>query len=223
MNGTTSNTRLSLTRLILLPSFITLAITLLRLTGELLHWYPPLFNASPGGGGSPLGISWLPFIFGPYFAWKLCTAGAGPASTRKAIGVALAGLAVAVVGGVVGFAPQINIPGRIVTALVMVAIAAALQFVGWPALTKTLIAYGYAARVPVLIIMFFAIRGAWGTHYDGPPPGFPPETPFWPKFFQIGVLPQMVFWVAYTVLVGALFGAIVAAILPRRKPAAATA
>lgn len=27
----------------------------------------------------------------------------------------------------------------------------------------------------VSTVMFFAIRGNWGTHYDGPPPGFPSD------------------------------------------------
>ncbi len=37
-------------RLILVPAIITLAVTLLRLTGELQGWSPKLFNADPGGG-----------------------------------------------------------------------------------------------------------------------------------------------------------------------------
>ena len=31
---------------------------------------------------------------------------------------------------------------------------------------RELIAYAFAARIPVLIVMFFAMRGGWGTHYD---------------------------------------------------------
>ncbi len=81
----------------------------------------------------------------------------------------------------------------------------------WPALAKALVAYGYAARVPVVIIMFFAIRGNWGTHYDGPPPNLP-EMTFWPKYLHIALLPQLVFWVAYTVVLGALVGTIAAAV-----------
>jgi hypothetical protein len=41
-----------------------------------------------------------------------------------------------------------------------------LVWKGWPDLTRTLIAYAVAARVPVIIIMFIAIYCNWGTHYD---------------------------------------------------------
>ena len=44
-------------KLILVPALITLAVTLLRLTGELLHWSKTLFNPAPGGGGAIVGLS----------------------------------------------------------------------------------------------------------------------------------------------------------------------
>jgi hypothetical protein len=43
--------------------------------------------------------------------------------------------------------------------LLVIVAAAALQFPAWLALFKVLLAYGYAARIPVAIVMFFAIRG----------------------------------------------------------------
>ena len=41
-------------------------------------------------------------------------------------------------------------------------------------LGRTLLAYGLAARIPVAGIMFLAMMGRWGTHYDyvGMPPEF---------------------------------------------------
>ena len=42
----------SIKKLILVPALITLAVTLLRLTGELMHWSKALFNPAAGGGGS---------------------------------------------------------------------------------------------------------------------------------------------------------------------------
>ena len=39
-------------RLILVPAGITLAVTLLRLIGELQEWSSALFNRSVGGGGA---------------------------------------------------------------------------------------------------------------------------------------------------------------------------
>jgi hypothetical protein len=79
-----------------------------------------------------------------------------------------------------------------------------------------LLAYGYAARIPVVILTFFAIRGNWGTHYDALPPGFP-ETSFWTRFIQTALVPQLVFWIAFTVVVGTLFGSIATALRSRQN------
>jgi hypothetical protein len=49
--------KVSVGRLILVPAIVTLAITLLRLIGELQGWSPFLFNKAPGGGFALVGIS----------------------------------------------------------------------------------------------------------------------------------------------------------------------
>ena len=85
----------SIRKLVFWPAVVTLAITLLRLTGELLHWSPSLFNPAPGGGGALVGISWLPPVFGIVFAIQLVRAGSGPSSGGRAIGMALLGIAAA--------------------------------------------------------------------------------------------------------------------------------
>jgi hypothetical protein len=120
-------------------------------------------------------------------------------------------------GAVLALNQKINFPGKIVIALLLMLVAVGLQYAGWPRLFKTLLAYGYAARIPVLIVMYLAIRGDWGTHYDAAPT-LPPDTPFWPKFFQIAFVPQMVLWIAFTIITGALTGSIVAAVKRRRQP-----
>jgi hypothetical protein len=90
---------------------------------------------------------------------------------------------------------------------------------GWPALGKTLVAYAYAARIPVVIVMYFALRGSWGTHYDALPPEYTGPADLMAKFVFLGVLPQFVFWIGYTVIVGALLGTIAAAVFHRKaKP-----
>ena len=81
-------TNVSIKKLILVPALITLAITLLRLIGELQRWSPALFNRDPGGGGALIGIAWLVPVFGIYFGWKLASAGEHPPSAGKAIGFA---------------------------------------------------------------------------------------------------------------------------------------
>src|SRR2546430_3063655 len=83
-----SHNRAQIARFILVPSVITLVITLLRMVGELRHWSPSLFNPSAGGGGALVGITWLVPIFGIYFALKLAGAGEGPAAAGPAIGMA---------------------------------------------------------------------------------------------------------------------------------------
>lgn len=205
-------------RLILIPAVITLGVSILRLVGELQNWPPLLFSRAAGGGGAIVGISWLPIIFGIYFALKLAGAGAGPASLGKAFGFTALGL-VLMVGG--GFLATTSLTGgpKLAAAFVLIAVAAVIPLKGWPSLAKTLLAYGYAARIPVLIIMFFALRGSWGTHYDGLPPNLP-KGEFWATFFMVGVLPQMIVWIAFTVIVGMLVGSITAAVSRRGKTVA---
>jgi hypothetical protein len=58
-------------KLILVPALITLGITLLRLGAEFMDLPPWLANKKAGGLGALIGISWLPPIFGVYFALKL--------------------------------------------------------------------------------------------------------------------------------------------------------
>jgi hypothetical protein len=211
-------------QLIAIPAVITLGITAVRLIGEMQHWSKAWFNPDPGGAGAVIGIVWLVPIFGIYFAIKLSSRGEGPAGAGRAALFALLGIFIVAAGFALAFVvSQPGMPGAALTLGVAAIIAMVLQRRAWPALFKTLLAYGYFARIPVAIIMFFAIKGNWGTHYDGPPPGFPTDMAWFPKFILIGVFPQLVFWVAFTVLVGTLFGAAAVAIAHRDKHAAAEA
>jgi len=202
----------AVTQLILVPSIITLAITGLRLVGELQHWPKTFFNPAAGGGGSIIGITWLVPILGVYFGLKLCRAEAAPSSPRRAIGCSLLGLIVGFAGIFVIVAPQINLPGKPVVGMVLLVLGIITPFFGWAALSKVLLSYGYAARIPVVVLMYFAIRGNWGTHYDVAPPNFPTDVSFWSKYMQIAFVPQMFMWIAFTVSVGGLFGGITAAV-----------
>ena len=95
---------LRVTRLIAVPAVITLAITFLRVVGELLHWSTLFFSRAAGGGGAIVGISWLPIIFGPYFAIKIANTGSEPARFAKGFGFAALGVVVFLAGGFLGFA-----------------------------------------------------------------------------------------------------------------------
>jgi hypothetical protein len=216
-------TDVSLKKLIMVPAVITLAVTLLRLVGELMHWSPTLFNPAPGGGGAIVGIAWLVPIFGIYFAMKLAGSGELPASAAAAIGYPLLGglllPAIGFVASKLGVGPQsFTMFGVFIVASI---VGGLIAFRGWPAMGRTLLAYGLAARIPVAIVMLLAILGNWGTHYDVPPPGFPAMGPI-PKWLLIGLLPQMTIWIWYTIAVGALFGGLFVALTRRgRRPATA--
>jgi hypothetical protein len=124
-------------RIVLWPAVVTLAITLLRLAGELQGWSPTLFSPAAGGGGSPVGIAWLPFLFGPYFAWKLAKQGRPPQSAWKVAGLALLG-AVLTVAFFASAQLLGLIPWGVVVALFVALALAFLPWKAWPELARTL-------------------------------------------------------------------------------------
>ena len=215
-------------RLVLWPALITLAVTLLRLAGELLGWSPRLFNREAGGGAAPVGIVWLIFAFGIYFALRLARLGEPPPRTASAAGWPALGLALntAVFVGAIAL-----VPTRPVLQLALFAagswVAILVARRGWPELWRVLLVYGLFARLPVLVIMFLSIFGGWDTHYAKPRPDFPPMGP-WGLFFWTALLPQLSVWIYLTVVLGMLMGAATIALrhllgrspLPARSPAA---
>ena len=214
---------ISITSLITVPAVITLGITILRLVGELQHWPPRFFNTAAGGGAALVGISWLPIIFGPYFAIKLAGEGDGPSSAGKAIGFSFLALAVFVLAGFL-FGKTIGHPSFLtLLALLLMLFAAFVPGIGWRSLGNSLLAYAFAARIPVLIVMYLAMSGnggqGWGTHYDAVAPPFAP-LPLATKYLYTAVLPQMTMWIGWTVVVGSIFGTVAAAVVRRGKQAA---
>ncbi|MGA8185022.1 MAG: hypothetical protein WB819_15445 [Terriglobia bacterium] len=215
MANTTSPTKLTINRIIMYPAIITLLITLLRLVGELLHGPAVLFSQADGGGAAIIGITWLPFIFGPYFAVKLFDRNMKPSSFLKTIIFAIVGFVVLACGAMVAFAPTVRFTGHVAVGLALIVGAAALQYFPWRELAQTLIAYAYLARIPVAIVMFFAMLGHWGTHYDAVLSPYD-QLPFWTKYLYLAIAPQLIMWIVYTMTVGVLFGAIYAAIFRRK-------
>jgi hypothetical protein len=205
--------------LLVWPAVLTLAVTVLRLVGELRGWSPAYFSRLPGGGLALVGVSWLPPLAGAYFAFRLARAGVpSPSLARVAAGPAAA----LAVGLGAGYAlERLLQPSWTATlalwAVVSVPVAAA-AFAAWPALGRLLLAYAFAARIPVAIVVGLAVWRGWGTHYDVPPPGFP-AMPRLQRWAWYGLLPQTTIWVAWTMATGATFGALgrlVAARLPAR-------
>src|SRR5450432_3863018 len=80
---------LSIPRLVLGPTVITLGITLLRLAGELRGWPSPWFDKSSG----VVGVTWFPPpILGFYFAWKLWHEGERMDRVDRAFALAFLGV-----------------------------------------------------------------------------------------------------------------------------------
>jgi hypothetical protein len=211
-------TKLDYKQLIFWPGVVTLGVTAIRLAGELLHGPRALFNPDAGGGFALVGIAWLAPVFGIYFAIKLAAEGHGPKSAKLAVQSAILGFIFVIVIPFASMSAPVSSP-YLRTALflwVPTVAAAAFQIFSWPALAKTLFAYAFAARIPIAILMFFAMLGSWGTHYDAVPEGFP-EAGLAFKYFWLGLLPQLIFWVGFTVLVGSLFGSIAFALRARPK------
>jgi hypothetical protein len=194
--------------LILWPALLTLGVTLLRLLGELWGWSPSVFSRVPGGGLSPLGITWLAPIVGFYLGWRLERAGVPSPPAARALGAPAAAFAVGFL--LATLAERALRPSWTANfalwAVAAVAVAAA-AFAAWPALGRPLLAYAYAARVPVAVVMALAIWRSWGTHYDLPPPGFP-LMPRLQRWLWIALLPQTTIWVAWTMATGVVFGAL---------------
>ena len=220
-------------KLILVPAVITLAVTLLRLVGELQGWSPALFNRGDKPfSPSLVGIVWLVPVFGAWFGWKLTRAGSGPGSLGRAFGLTLASMAVlplfsflAPKAGVVlerMWRPNVPLTESFTILSVFVAFAIvglAIGILAWPALGRTLLAYGLAARIPIALLMLVAMLGNWGTHYDARP-SYPPQMSTLGWWVALGLVPQLSFWMWYTIAFGALFGIVAAAIARRRGTAA---
>ena len=100
--------------------------------------------------------------------------------------------------------------------------AAAIAWRAWPALGRTLVAYGLLSRLPVAVVMFLAMRGHWGTHYDYADIPQVAQLPLATAYVFLALIPQLVFWVAFTVVAGVLAGSLTAAV-PLRPFASASA
>jgi hypothetical protein len=204
-------------RLIIVPCVITLGVTLLRLIGELRHWPARWFSTETGGivpsGVSwVFGITWLAAIFGAYFALKLISTGRKPESLSKAIVFAIIGILIFVANesGVKFLSALLHLgfPHYLICVWFFFVLAGALQYFGWPELFKMLLLYAYAARIPVAIVMFFAMLGHWGTHYDYVGIQFPLYG--LPKYLWLAFFPQLVAWIGFTITLGSVAGIIAA-------------
>jgi hypothetical protein len=200
-------------QMVQIPALITLAVTLFRLIGELQQWSPRFFNRDAGGGGALVGIAWLVPIFGIYFAVRVNRQEGAPESKGKAFLWTVVGLALVFARLYVGFAKKWEYTGYL-----LMIVSWMFFFVAWSGLARTLFSYGYAARIPVLLVMAIAMLRHWDTHYNKFPPGEITSTSFSGLFWHGAVLPQLVFWITFTVAIGGLFGVITSFFLRKSSP-----
>jgi len=166
-------------RLVLVPALLTLSLTLLRLTSDLLRW----------SAIGPYEIAWLAPVFGAYFALSLSKDGVAAPGSRRLLRRTLLPLGI-FAAGLVFFHPTSGGMG--------VASLAAILLVSrtWRRLGTVLLAYALAARVPVALIQLAATWGGWDTVFDVSP-----------YSALAGLLPQMTVWLGFTVVSGTSSGA----------------
>jgi hypothetical protein len=218
MNHAGPFSRLSISRLILYPALVTLAVTFIRLAGELQRGSKSLFNPEPGGAWAIVGIVWLVPIFGAYFGYRLAREGGRPA--RLGRGLAIGGIgAVVFVAGFLLYQKVLQNFTGIFLMWAMAALAGSLQFFAWRRLFSALAAYAYAARIPVAIVMLVATVRNWPSHYNANVTGFSPLA----GFFLFGLIPQLIWWVSFTIVLGTIAGLIAAALASSNIEAASAA
>jgi hypothetical protein len=104
----------SIARLIAVPVLISIAVTALRLIGDILRWPKPLVN-SDVCGKAILGVVWLVPIFGIYFAVRFFHAGDAPQRFARPLVFAASALALKLAGTFVmeshgmRYAPRLSI------------------------------------------------------------------------------------------------------------------
>lgn len=204
---------LRIARLVLVPAVITLAVTLLRLAGELLHESKAWFNADQGGYMAIVGIVWLVPVFGVYFALRLTAAGEHLRHAGRSIGLGAAAFAVFALGYYLFNAGIIRSMTGVIVMWALAVVGAGIALAAWPALARILVAYAYAARIPVAIVMALATWANWQSHYST----VDPNTPRLESYVLFGFIPQLVWWVSFTIVVGMLFGIVAAALAPGRQ------
>ena len=158
----------------LLPVLVSIAIAIARFLGQVQGWIP----ATSGGSLHPLGVSWLPFVFGPLFAAKLARSGSIPRARLVAV------------FGVIGVISIVALtlwqfrhladapPDRYATEateeannvafqviFVTTLVIAAVLCAAWWRLALALICYAVPVRLTVIILTAIAKQMECDTHY----------------------------------------------------------
>lgn len=197
-------------RLVLWPTMLTLAVSIARLVAE----RQGVVTTRSGGAGAWLGITWLTFVFGAWFGFRLARAGALPRRVPIWPWSTIA-LLLLIGAGMWQFRPLLEADQSDTTfaqlrqaVLILVGIATILaiaMFVLWPRLAWTLLCYAVPARATVVALTALAKAQGWDTHYTKfGPPGIERDLP---ETIAGAALAQGGFWVPFTVIGGTFAGA----------------
>lgn len=194
-----------------LPIIVTVAVALARFVGQVQGWIP----AASGGGLHPLGVSWLPFVFGPLFARRLSRGGSLPRSRRAGV-FGVAGLLAVVAVLMWKFAPIADLPksdpslqgatdDALKATFVATLIVTALLCAMWWRLALALICYAVPVRLIVIALTVVAKQFEYDTHYTkfGPAGN---EFDFVTTVTTASIA-QLGFWVPFAVVCGFASGA----------------
>jgi hypothetical protein len=130
---------------------------------ELQHWgFPWVVNSRGGSDNAIIGVTWLPLRFGPYFAWKLIKAGAGPSRVGIAVAAALGATVVFFAGPFLIDSTERLLASSHWSVLLITLAAAFIPLRGWRTLGVTLLAYAFAARIPVAVVILIAMSAHGG-------------------------------------------------------------
>lgn len=195
--------------LILWPSVITLLVSVGRLVGEANDWAP----TKAGGSGFWFGITWLGFLLGIWFAFRLRGEGSSPRVRLPWLWTLLSLLPL-----VAAAAWRMPITAELeqneagldalrttaITFACAASIAAAVNFFVWRRLAWTLFAYAIPARLTVIVLTWIAKHFDIPSHY----------TKFGPKGFVrdmegtvvSATIMQLGFWAPITIVFGTLLG-----------------
>lgn len=199
---------------VLIAGAITLAVTLLRLVGELQQWDPRYFSREPGGQGALVGIGWLMLLV-PFWLGRRVAANSGRPRMGRGFLIALVAIGLFVGGSaaVTKFWPK-DFATLVKWFTYGTWPLAALTLFAWPRVFFANVAYAVLARAPVIAVQYVALAKNWDTHYSklAPELGDQPRD----QWGEILLFPQVFFWMPATVMIGSLF-ALLGALTVRQR------
>lgn len=196
----------SSTKVLLLAIAASILVAGARFLGQVQGWIP----TTSGGGLHPLGVSWLPFVFGPVFAARLAREGSAP-RWRRARLLGVAGLVAIVVVVMWKFAPIADLPkdapglqeatnSALLAAFAATLTVTALHCALWWRLVFAIVCYAVPVRLVVLALTAVAKQMEYDTHYTK----FGPAGNEFDLYTTVttAAVAQLGFWVPFAVVCG---------------------